>query len=74
MSKRKTAPDGADTEPLTMSVDEYARAANFGRSTIYGAIQRGELPVIRVGRSVRLPRWLLDPLKRPTAVQDDGEK
>ena len=52
-------------EPLTVTVPEYAQAAVVGRSTVYAAVARGELPAIWVGKSVRLPRWLLNKLKEP---------
>ena len=51
--------------PLTVTVPEYAEATGFGESTVYAAIARGELPVVRAGRAVRLPRWLLDQLREP---------
>lgn len=46
--------DRLKTEP-TVSVDDTVRATGFARSTIYLAIQRGEIPVIRVGRRMRVP-------------------
>ena len=52
-------------EPLTIRVPEYAEAADVSKSAVYEAIARGELPAIRVGRAVRLPRWLLNKLKDP---------
>jgi excisionase family DNA binding protein len=59
---------------LTVTVPEYAKAVGVGESTIYAAIQRVEIPAVKVGRSVRLPRWLLDKLKEPPASAiDDGD-
>ncbi len=55
------------TEPLTIKVPEYAKAADVSKSAVYEAIARGELPAIRIGRAVRLPRWLLEKLKNPEA-------
>ncbi len=52
-------------EPLTITVPEYAKATRTGKSTVYKAIADGQLPAIWVGRSVRLPRWLLNRLKEP---------
>ena len=52
-------------ELLTVTVAEYAQATGFGVSTVYAAIERGELPFVECGRSKRLPHWLLDRLKEP---------
>lgn len=43
-------------EPETVSVDEAARRAGLGRSTLYAAIGSGALPTIKLGkrRLVRL--------------------
>lgn len=43
-----------DKEAIT--VKEYAAAYGVNRKTVYAAIGRGELPVIRVGRSIRILR------------------
>jgi excisionase family DNA binding protein len=39
---------------ILLRLPEAAAALGLGRSTIYGLIARGELSVIRVGRSVRI--------------------
>lgn len=39
----------------TLSVDEYAEVMEVGRSTVYASITAGEVPVIRVGRRIRIP-------------------
>lgn len=46
--------DRLKTEP-TLSVDETRAALGVGRTAVYGGIQRGEIPVIRVGRRMRVP-------------------
>ncbi len=33
---------------------EAAQLLGLGRSTVYELVQRGELPVVRVGRAVRI--------------------
>ncbi len=53
--------------PLAIEVPEYAKAADVSKSAVYEAIARGELPAIRIGRAVRLPRWLLNKLIDPEA-------
>ena len=53
------------TPPLerrTMSVEEAAVALGIGRTTAYLAIRRGELPCLRIGRRVVVPRDAIDRL------------
>jgi excisionase family DNA binding protein len=50
---RTTIPDPT-TEP-TMSADRAARVLGVSGRSIYLACDRGEIPCIRVGRSVRIP-------------------
>lgn len=44
------------SEPLTMSVEEAAKLLGVGRGTAYEAARRGELPTIRLGRRLLVPR------------------
>jgi excisionase family DNA binding protein len=42
-----------------ISVDDIAKALDTDRKTIYGAIERKEIPCIRIGRLIRVPgAWL----------------
>ncbi len=44
------------TEPLLWNLDEAARQlGNVSTRTVRRMLERGELPVVRVGRSVRIP-------------------
>jgi excisionase family DNA binding protein len=43
----------------TVSVEEAAQWCGLGRSAAYEAVRRGELPVLRFGRSLRVPTALL---------------
>jgi excisionase family DNA binding protein len=47
-------------ECLTVSVPEAGRLLGYSRNTTYEAIQRGELPVIRLGRKIRVPLAAID--------------
>lgn len=49
-----------DPACLTYTVQEAARILGFPRSTMYDAIGRNEVPVVRIGRSMRVPRQFID--------------
>ncbi len=51
-----------DNEKLTMTVAEAARCLGIGRNSAYEAIARGEIPVIRVGKRLLVPKAALDAL------------
>lgn len=71
------------TEPAVYTVEEAARLLRVGRTAAYEAARRGEIPVIRVGRSLRVPRHRLDamlglengarPAGEPTATEAHAE-
>jgi excisionase family DNA binding protein len=59
------------TEPLAvLTIEEAAELLRIGRSAAYEAARRGQLPVIRLGRSLRVPRHQLD---RMLGVQETNE-
>lgn len=43
-----------------LTVEEAGQLAGIARSTAYDAVKRGDIPSIRVGRLIRVPRaaWL----------------
>jgi excisionase family DNA binding protein len=49
-------------ECLTVSVPEAGRLLGYSRNTTYEAIQRGELPVIKLGRKMRVSRAAIERL------------
>ena len=54
-------PAGASGQPgHCMKVSEAARLVGISKSAIYGAIRRGELRVVRLGRSRRIRAAELD--------------
>jgi excisionase family DNA binding protein len=48
-----------DTEPLTYTVEETSRLIPLGLNQTYEAIRRGELPSIKIGRRILVPRQRL---------------
>lgn len=45
---------------LTISVEDAGRILGYSRNTAYEAVKSGELPVIRLGRKIRVPRAALE--------------
>ena len=43
-----------------LRVEEAAKVLGVGRTKVYELIGRGEMPVVRIGRCVRIPRRALD--------------
>jgi len=43
-----------------LRAEEVALVLGIGRSKVFELLRAGELPVIRLGRSVRIPRRALD--------------
>ena len=47
---------------LTYSVDEAAEALGISRASAYEAIQRGEIPHIKIGKRILIPKIMLENL------------
>jgi excisionase family DNA binding protein len=61
-------------ERLLLKGDEVAQLLGIGRSKAFEMMAAGHLPVIRMGRSVRVPRealygWIRD--RTAPAIEDD---
>jgi excisionase family DNA binding protein len=52
----------------TYTVPEAGTVLGIGRSAAYGAAARGELPVVKIGKRLLVPRAALDRL-----LNGDGE-
>jgi excisionase family DNA binding protein len=48
------------TEPVLLTVEEAARLLRISRGKAYSMATSGELPTVRMGRSVRVRRDRLD--------------
>jgi len=46
-------------ERRTLSVDDVAKILGVGRSAVYEAIRRGEIPALHFGRRIVVPRQAL---------------
>lgn len=58
-----------------MRIREVAASLGIGRSMAYELAASGRLPVVRIGRAVRVPRAALDEwIKRQTRQSDDSSE
>ena len=48
------------SEPILLTVDEVQQLTKLGRTKVYGLIRDGQLPIVRIGRSVRIRREALE--------------
>jgi excisionase family DNA binding protein len=54
-------------ESLLLRADEVAKLISLGRTKVYEMMAEGELPVVRIGTAVRVPRQaLLDWIEQRT--------
>lgn len=49
-------------ERLTYTVEEAGRKLGVGRAAAYTAARRGDIPTIRIGRLIRVPKSAFDRL------------
>jgi len=68
---------GPAMEPLLLKAGDVAKLLGLGRSTVFAMLGVGELPVIRIGRSVRVPRaaledWIAEHTQRESGPSGDG--
>jgi excisionase family DNA binding protein len=62
-------PKGSPTrDRLVLTVDEAAYLLNISRGLVYELVSRGELPAIRLGRRIVIPRIAMEELLG-TAIQ-----
>lgn len=50
------------TDRQTVTVEEAARALGIGRGTAYEAVRRGEIPAIRLGKRLVVPKQAIEQL------------
>jgi excisionase family DNA binding protein len=66
MARRKQPPDDDRTPYLT--VPQAAEYTGIDKTALYRAIRKGEIPVLRVGRAIRIPRRAFDDMTRAAAA------
>ena len=49
-----------ENEKLTLTVAEAAKCLGIGRNSAYEAVARGEIPVIKVGKRLLVPKAALE--------------
>ncbi len=55
-----------------LTITEVSRLLRIGRNSAYDAARRGELPVVRIGRRLLVPRVALERLLAGHRPDDDG--
>jgi excisionase family DNA binding protein len=58
--------------PLVYTIEEAANALRISRGSAYEAARSGELPVVRLGRTLRVPRHALEQLLNGHGPADEG--
>lgn len=48
--------DEIHREPVVITVEEAAALARVSRQSAYEAVRRGEIPTVRLGRRILVPR------------------
>jgi excisionase family DNA binding protein len=57
------------TEMVVMSVPEAGAKLGLGRNAAYAAAARGEIPVIRIGSLLKVPRHAFDRMLEGVAAK-----
>ena len=62
VNKKRAGVTKMENDKLTLTVDETAKCLGIGRNSAYEAVARGEIPVIKVGKRLLLPKAALEKL------------
>ena len=60
MSAHPERASAATDECVVYSVPEVGKMLGLGRNGAYAAAERGEIPIIRIGRLMRVPKVALE--------------
>lgn len=62
-----------ESQPKTISVPEAGRVyLGIGRDSSYEAVKRGEIPVIKIGKLLRVPIVAMERLLEQAGTRDGG--
>ena len=73
MLENAERPTASATERLLYSVEEATRVWNIGRSSVYAAIQKDQVAVVKLGKSTRIPRAEIERVARDGFEQSGAE-
>ncbi len=59
-------------DPRTLTVDEAARELRISRNAAYEAVRRGEIPSIRFGKRIVIPRAAFERLLDSAPVSPEA--
>jgi excisionase family DNA binding protein len=59
-----------DGDRLTLSVDEAGKMLGLSRGLMYQAVRKGEIPSIRIGRRILIPRAALHRMLKDAVDHD----
>ena len=60
-----------ESRSLTYTTSEIAKLLRISRGAAYQAIRRGEIPSLRFGRTIRIPRHALEELLNHISIVED---
>lgn len=60
-------------EPLLVDVQQAAKMVGIGRSKLYELVRKGQIPVVHIGRSVRVPVSALHDFVSRLLAEQEGE-
>jgi excisionase family DNA binding protein len=63
---------GTARGPLTLTIDEVARALGINRGSAYQAAAIGEIPTIRIGRRLLIPKVAFERMLESAGQKRDG--
>lgn len=63
-----------DTASRVLGVEEAGRMLGLGRSAAYEAVKRGDLPALRIGRRLVVPRARLAAMLGEAVEQSAGSR
>ena len=62
----------ANDDKLVLTIEEAARLLKIGRTCAYEAARRGELPILRMGRRMLVPKAALERLLEGKTESERG--